>query len=72
MRRQDRENNQRNSGNARNNDWNRTSEHFSAERSDRDVGRSSRADEYDRYAYNRNNDHSIILQKIHFADGLAN
>lgn len=52
MRRQDRENMQRNSGNARNNDWNRTNEHFSADR-------NSRADEYDRYAYNRNNDHSM-------------
>lgn len=48
----------------RNNDWNRTNEHFSSDRSDRvrernreyDLTRNSRIDEYDRYGYNRNND----------------
>jgi hypothetical protein len=53
MRRQDNQN-QRDS---RNNDWNRTNEHFSSD--DRDENRSSRIDEYDRYGYNRNNDHSM-------------
>lgn len=75
MRRQDnqRENGRFNSGSARNNDWNRTSEHFSSERSDRfdrndrdldrmntdyDMSRNSRADEYDRYAYNNRGSNS--------------
>lgn len=78
MRRQDnqRENGRFSSGSPRNNDWNRTSEHFSSDRSDRsdrmdrfdrnerdldrmntdyDMARNSRTDEYDRYAYNNNN-----------------
>lgn len=70
MRRQNnqRDNNFPSSNSGRNNDWNRTNEHFSSERDDDrlrqsqateyDLNRNSRTDEYDRYGYNRNNDHS--------------